>query len=674
MWGELGGKGLGPAEEAVAPHSPEPTTTSDDAGKASGGSAVPNSCEFGVKEEPVEEDGSLGQAGNFCGEEIDEKAEMVSGGLGELLAPDQLLTSGISDLAVKEDVSEGAVAMEMVAAPTDVETNTAVSAKEEGGGDKEEHESSEDESDSSEEEDESSEGSSSSEDEEEQRSKKDVDSSEALSSSDEEEELGVKMHSGAGGTKGGGLEALLEEGELMIGSDEEGDEPKGPIKSKHEAEVLPPVPKIEIQLEPHHQTLPVGTISAVMGERVIVEGSVQHNPLNEGSILWLTEIRTPLGIVDELFGPVKNPYYLVRYNSEEEVPGGISVGTSVSFIAEFADHILNMKELYAKGYDASGDNDEVQEDELEFSDDEKEAEFKRSLHQAKRQTDRQHEPNKPSGDKKRSQPRGAGFRKDMPPRNRETLTPGHQSQPRFQCSDRAPAVAENMARSLGPQNISMRAPTMLPPPPTNPAMPSPVHLANQMGGCFMNPVQFLPQQSNMIWPGRLPPPPHPNMGVEGAALAANIMQNLLAGANQFRQQFQNQNFGGFPNQMAMPFPQFMPQTGVPANPMPFGGPPVNSPFGSAPQVPMGQGNFGQPPHMAGDRQEQGHPPGFPANSQGFANLAQPHGDGEQPPAQFHSGKLNQGSSSFRCRRPQQHVGRHSSGRGASASRGGRHRR
>jgi hypothetical protein len=28
-------------------------------------------------------------------------------------------------------------------------------------------------------------------------------------------------------------------------------------------QVLPPVPKIEIQLEPHHQTLPVGTVTAV---------------------------------------------------------------------------------------------------------------------------------------------------------------------------------------------------------------------------------------------------------------------------------------------------------------------------------------------------------------------------------------------------------------------------
>ncbi|CAL4908961.1 unnamed protein product [Urochloa decumbens] len=663
MSGELGSpaKGLGPAEEAAVPHAPVPMATACDesAGKVSDGSAAPNSCEFGVKPEPVQVDGLLcQQPGDLCGGEIGEKAEIVGGGLDELLAPDQLLASGIGDLAVKEDVSEGTVAMEMAAAPADVEMNTAVL------GGKEEQESSEEESESSEEV--SSEASSSSEDEE-QGGKKDEESSEASSSSDEEE-LG-------GAAKGSILDALLEEGELMVASDEEDEEPKGRVKPKHEAEVLPPVPKIEIQLEPHHQTLPVGTISAIMGERVIVEGSVQHNPLNEGSILWITESRTPLGIVDELFGPVKNPYYLVRYNSEEEIPAGISAGTSVSFVAEFADHILNMKELYAKGYDGSADNDD-QEDEPEFSDDEKEAEYKRSLRQAKRQTDRQ-EPKKHSGDKKRSQPRGAGFRKDMPPRNRDAPTPGHQSQPRFHRSDMAPAVAENTARSSGPQNTPMGAPTMLQPGPMNPAMPSPVHLANQMGGCFINPAQqFLPQQPNMAWPGGLPPPPHPNMGLDGAAIAASIMQNLLAGANQFQQQLQNQNFGGFPNQMPMPFPQFMPQTGMPTNQLPFRGPPVgNSPFGAAPQMPMGQGNFGQPPpHMpSGNRQEQGSRPGFPADSQGFTNLAQPHGDGtEHSPQQFSSGQFNQGSSSFRGGRLQQRGGRHSSGRGGG--RGGRHRR
>ncbi|KAI3857059.1 hypothetical protein MKX03_015431 [Papaver bracteatum] len=184
----------------------------------------------------------------------------------------------------------------------------------------------------------------------------------------------------------------VEEGEFkdleeLIGEsdgDEEGFSVKGPIKSKNEVQDLPPVPKVDITLEPHHQTLPVGAVLTIMDAKVIVHGVEKHNPLNEGSILWITENRSVLGLVDEIFGPVKNPYYVVRYNSKEEVPAGISEGTLVSFVVEFADHVLNDKNIYKKGYDASGENDEELTDEAEFSDDEKEAEYKRMQRMAKR--------------------------------------------------------------------------------------------------------------------------------------------------------------------------------------------------------------------------------------------------------------------------------------------------
>lgn len=185
-------------------------------------------------------------------------------------------------------------------------------------------------------------------------------------------------------------EIMLSDAEEMISwsdiEDDEGGGGGGPIKSKNELKALPPVPTVNVTLEPHHETLPVGTILSVIGPQVIVEGVEKHNPLNEGSILWITESRSPLGIVDEIFGPVKNPYYIVRYNSENEVPSGIQQGTLISFVAEFADHVLNDKSLYQKGYDASNENDEELSDEVEFSDDEKEAEHKRLQKMKKRGT------------------------------------------------------------------------------------------------------------------------------------------------------------------------------------------------------------------------------------------------------------------------------------------------
>ncbi|KAL6136776.1 hypothetical protein ACLB2K_062071 [Fragaria x ananassa] len=181
-----------------------------------------------------------------------------------------------------------------------------------------------------------------------------------------------------------GAEVAWSDVDIFDEGDEEEDAIKEPIRSKNELEELPPVPPVNATLEPHHQMLPVGVVLSVVGTKVIVEGVEKHNPLNEGSILWITESRSPLGLVDEIFGPVINPYYMVRYNTESEIPAGIQVGTPISFVHEFADHVLNNKDLYRKGYDASGANDEEISDEAEFSDDEKEAEYRRQQKMAKR--------------------------------------------------------------------------------------------------------------------------------------------------------------------------------------------------------------------------------------------------------------------------------------------------
>ena len=175
-------------------------------------------------------------------------------------------------------------------------------------------------------------------------------------------------------------------------------------------------------------------ILQILGPQVIVEGIEKHNPLSDGSILWITESRAPLGFVDEIFGPVKHPYYIVRYNSEDEVPAGISTGTLVSFVPEFASHVLNNKDLYKKGYDASGANDEELSDEEEFSDDEKEAEYKRMLKTEKRGTNEQ-QPRSRKNKKRNAKNRGEPWINGNPlpqktPKEADRILP-NQDQPRF---------------------------------------------------------------------------------------------------------------------------------------------------------------------------------------------------------------------------------------------------
>ncbi|KAF2590466.1 hypothetical protein F2Q70_00037937 [Brassica cretica] len=96
--------------------------------------------------------------------------------------------------------------------------------------------------------------------------------------------------------------------------------------------------------------LPLGVVLSVMSTQVTVGGMEEHSPLAE----------------------------------ESEVPEGVSEGTPVSFVADYAQHILNTKELQKKGYDASGDNDEEVAEELEFSDDEKEAQYRKTQKVEKR--------------------------------------------------------------------------------------------------------------------------------------------------------------------------------------------------------------------------------------------------------------------------------------------------
>ncbi|KAH0916865.1 LOW QUALITY PROTEIN: hypothetical protein HID58_031311, partial [Brassica napus] len=157
-----------------------------------------------------------------------------------------------------------------------------------------------------------------------------------------------------------------------------------PIRTKNELKELPPVPPVDATLEPHHVMLPLGVVLSVMSTQVTVGGMEEHSPLAEGSILWITERRTPLGLVDEIFGQVECPLYSVRFNSENEVPEGVSEGTPVSYVADYAQHILNIKKLQKKGYDASGDNDEEISEQLEFSDDEKEAQYRKTQKMEKR--------------------------------------------------------------------------------------------------------------------------------------------------------------------------------------------------------------------------------------------------------------------------------------------------
>ncbi|GKU96533.1 hypothetical protein SLEP1_g9759 [Rubroshorea leprosula] len=277
---------------------------------------------------------------------------------------------------------------------------------------------------------------------------------------------------------------------------------RGPIRSKNEVQDLPPVPPVDVSLLPHHEMLPVGVILTIVDAKVIVEGSEKHNPLHEGSVLWITDKRQPLGLVDEIFGPVKNPYYVVRYNSESEVPAGIHEGNLISFVPEFASHVLNDKNLYRKGYDASGEHDEEVSDDGEFSDDEKEAEYKRMQKMEKRgMSDQRHENRK--GNKKKIKNRDGAWKN-----GRHTAIVQAQSvecqKPPNQNRHNLPPVAVSLGNPncsssvTGPSFVS--GPGFIPP---FSVMPQSASLATPSNGVWSDGIQCQ-QPQNSIFPNGFP--------------------------------------------------------------------------------------------------------------------------------------------------------------------------
>ncbi|PIA55038.1 hypothetical protein AQUCO_00800048v1 [Aquilegia coerulea] len=464
--------------------------------------------------------------------------------------------------------------------------------------------------------------------------------------------------------------------EILIGSDEDEPAIKGPIKSKNEIEFLPPVPPVDVTLEPHHQTLPVGVILSIMDAKVVVEGVEKHNPLNEGSILWITETRSPLGLVDEIFGPVKNPFYIVRYNYDQEVPAGICHGMPVSFVADFAEHVINDKNLYKKGYDASGENDEEISEEVEFSDDEKEAEYRRAQKMANKSANDRKRGNREPVARKKVQNKGSW--KDTEPSAQ--AFGGHTGQTKSSNQLYTPPVEPSFgygshAGSSSAEQASASVPSSAPPA-SHASLFTSQHLmpTNGMTG---------QSQQQMVFPNGFPMNGMPFQQLNPYQQPAQMLNGFPSGMP-FQQQL-----GGMPFQQqlgGMPFQQQL--SGMPFQQQ-FSGMPFQQQFGPSPMLmpnmglPYGQPNFSPRPstpwpgNLGQPRCNQaqfgiglhGQTPVNTGDQQGMSNGSYDNQSNETPPPSNMQGnntaphQQNQGRTSTRGRRPYRRGGHFSGRRG-----------
>ncbi|KAL4876261.1 Gar1/Naf1 RNA binding region-domain-containing protein [Aspergillus karnatakaensis] len=181
---------------------------------------------------------------------------------------------------------------------------------------------------------------------------------------------------------------ILMSGEL--GSDDEG-EGKGkagvPLKTANEVpeEVLP-IP--EVTITPEMKIVLLGNVEAAVENTVLIAANVtgEYQVLEAGSLLCL-EDRRVAGVVSETLGRVENPLYAVRFPTAADVEShGLARGTTVYYVEQHSTFVFTQPLKGLKGSDASNFHDEeVAEDEVEFSDDEQEAEYRRKLKQKRQE-------------------------------------------------------------------------------------------------------------------------------------------------------------------------------------------------------------------------------------------------------------------------------------------------
>ncbi|KAL2129329.1 hypothetical protein VTI74DRAFT_7938 [Chaetomium olivicolor] len=158
------------------------------------------------------------------------------------------------------------------------------------------------------------------------------------------------------------------------------------LRTKNEMpeEVLP---KPDVTITPEMKIERLGSIQFIVENTVVIKSHVpgEVQVLDSGSVLC-KEDRTVIGALADILGNVRNPVYTVGFASEDEIKElGLVTDMPIYYPVDHANYVFTQPLREAKGTDASNLHDEeVAADEMEFSDDEKEAEYKRAQKMKKR--------------------------------------------------------------------------------------------------------------------------------------------------------------------------------------------------------------------------------------------------------------------------------------------------
>lgn len=183
------------------------------------------------------------------------------------------------------------------------------------------------------------------------------------------------------------LLGIEETARLLMAADGEGDgdgtgKGKGPGAALRTKNEIPEevIPKPDVTITPEMKIEPLGNIEFVVETTIVIKSQVpgEVQVLDSGSVLC-KEDRTVIGALAEVLGNVRSPMYTVGFSSEDDIKEfGLVTGTPIYYSVDHANYVFTQPLKEAKGTDASNLHDEeVPAEEMEFSDDEKEAEYKR---------------------------------------------------------------------------------------------------------------------------------------------------------------------------------------------------------------------------------------------------------------------------------------------------------
>lgn len=158
------------------------------------------------------------------------------------------------------------------------------------------------------------------------------------------------------------------------------------LKTANESDA--PIVKITTPITPQMNLIPIGVFGHFVENQLVVTCGKTDDVkvLEPGSALCL-EDRTLLGAIDDALGPTDQPFYTVRYESEEEAAKlNLVPGKTKIFCVEELSKWAIIGELRKQKYtDASNAFDEeVGDEDKDFSDDEEEAAHKKRLKEKSR--------------------------------------------------------------------------------------------------------------------------------------------------------------------------------------------------------------------------------------------------------------------------------------------------